>query len=244
MIKKFVIFILVCCITVCCTSCKNGYDFTELEQSLSKDGETYHIDLADNEKDLYINRTYTLEANTKRDIPKLSAEEFEQWANGVWYLLCREQTEYEEAFKDKGDEFVVHITYQVYYEEKYIGDITEKGIQFTQADIKTEKSDEADNTESSLFQWQDDYILPTSSSEYLSYTDCENLNKEQLEMAINEILARHGVIFIDNNVQAYFESKEWYKGILPESETDESTMSELENRNIDALRDYMTMPDK
>lgn len=244
MAKKIIVFILVCLIPICCTSCKNGYDFSELEKTLSEDGEEYNITLDDNGKDLYIVRTETVKTNenSKMRIMNFTPEEFDKWTDSFWYLLCREQMEFEEAFREKGDDFDVHITYRLFIGTDYIGNITDTGVKFKQSDIKISNS--SSTVKASNFQWQDDYILPTSSSKYLTYTDCKDLNKEQLEMAIYEILARHGVIFNDKSIQSYFESKKWYNGILPESEVDESTMSELENRNIDVLRDYTTMPGK
>ena len=57
----------------------------------------------------------------------------------------------------------------------------------------------------------DDYVLPESSSAYLNFTHVENLTLQQLEIALEELYARHGKAFANNDVQAYFDARDWYK---------------------------------
>ena len=61
----------------------------------------------------------------------------------------------------------------------------------------------------------DSYVLPNSDKVLLTRADLQGLTKEQLYYARNEIFARHGMIFGPDDLEAYFESKSWYKGTIP-----------------------------
>ncbi len=56
-----------------------------------------------------------------------------------------------------------------------------------------------------------EYIIADSSARLLTETDLQGLSKAQLELARNEIFARHGRAFKRADIQNYFESKSWYK---------------------------------
>ena len=57
----------------------------------------------------------------------------------------------------------------------------------------------------------DSYVIPTSSQKLLTDADLAGLTKAQLDLARNEIFARHGRVFKRQELQKYFESKTWYK---------------------------------
>ncbi|MFR6566494.1 MAG: YARHG domain-containing protein [Blautia wexlerae] len=59
-----------------------------------------------------------------------------------------------------------------------------------------------------------DYIIPDSNSRYLSEADIRNMSIQQINYAKNEIYARHGRIFVSNELKNYFESKSWYQGTI------------------------------
>lgn len=91
-------------------------------------------------------------------------------------------------------------------------------------------------TESSQIVTADgDYILPNSSSEYLGASDLTNLDAQQLQMAINEIYARHHRKFLLKDVQEYFDSKSWYEGTIEAADFDVSVMNQYEGSNIDLM---------
>lgn len=86
-----------------------------------------------------------------------------------------------------------------------------------------------------------EYILPNSDSAYLTDADLAGLNKEQLRLARNEILARHGRMFRDQGLQDYFNSKSWYVGTIP-ADTWDATMggvyNDYEAYNIELIKQY------
>lgn len=83
-----------------------------------------------------------------------------------------------------------------------------------------------------------DYVLP--GTEYYQVTSgiLDDLTPEQLRIARNEIYAKHGKIFDDSQLQAYFESKSWYQGTVPSEEFSDSVLSEQEKRNAELILSF------
>lgn len=82
------------------------------------------------------------------------------------------------------------------------------------------------------------YILPDSDKRYLTYADIKFLSLSDIQLAINEIYARHGRIFNSPDVRAYFESKSWYHGTIAPESFSESVFNDYERKNIDFLSQY------
>lgn len=77
----------------------------------------------------------------------------------------------------------------------------------------------------------DEYIISNSNSAYLNQEDIKNLSAEELRIARNEIYARHGRIFQSQDLQEYFESKDWYHGTTEPSDFEESLLNDFEKKN-------------
>lgn len=80
-----------------------------------------------------------------------------------------------------------------------------------------------------------DYILPESNSRYLSDAEVDGLTKNQLFYARNEVYARHGRKFKNEELQKYFNSKSWYTPIHDGEAFDsiqKSVFNEYEKENI------------
>ena len=83
------------------------------------------------------------------------------------------------------------------------------------------------------------YILPNSSNELLTEADLEGLSNEELRIARNEIAARHGRKFKDEELNAYFNSKEWYIGrIEPDDFDTEYELNRIEKENMDFIKKH------
>ena len=86
-----------------------------------------------------------------------------------------------------------------------------------------------------------EYIFPNSDKAYLTDADVSSLSKENLRLARNEILARHGRIFNSADLKTYFESKSWYSGSVAPEEFDanmESRLNDAERANIEMIKKY------
>jgi len=87
-------------------------------------------------------------------------------------------------------------------------------------------------------QYISEYILPDSNSKYLTLEDLSGFSSDKCKIARNEIYARHGRIFSDENLQQYFESLSWYQGLYSADEFDESWLNEYETANRDLIIQY------
>ena len=77
--------------------------------------------------------------------------------------------------------------------------------------IEEEETTEPKAEESSNSQATDgSYLFANSDSSYLSQADVDALDRNTLNLALNEIYARRGRIFKDASLSAYFNSKTWY----------------------------------
>ena len=84
-----------------------------------------------------------------------------------------------------------------------------------------------------------DYIIPESSSRKLTRKDVKGKSARQLRIARNEIYARHGRLFVDQELQDYFDSKDWYFGYIePEDFVETEELSKLERRNALFIRKF------
>lgn len=84
-----------------------------------------------------------------------------------------------------------------------------------------------------------DYIFPQSSTEYLSSDDLNGMSADEIQMAINEIYARHHRKFVLQSVQDYFNSKSWYSGTVEAEDFDVSVMNTYESANIGLMVERM-----
>lgn len=84
----------------------------------------------------------------------------------------------------------------------------------------------------------DEYILPSSNSEYISYSDLSGLSQTEVSLARNEIYARHGRKFTSDSIRAYFESQSWYKPRINPDDFSESVFNKYEKKNIDTIVKY------
>lgn len=86
-----------------------------------------------------------------------------------------------------------------------------------------------------------DYILPNSSTEYITVEQLVtmNLSEKQLMLARNEIFARRGRTFNTSEIQQYFDSKAWYTPQYTPEEFDSlmyDIFNDIELVNIDVIK--------
>ena len=106
-------------------------------------------------------------------------------------------------------------------------------------DDSYESDNSYDNTDSySYEQYPEDFIFYDSSSRYLEDYEVSSLSDDDIQMAINEIYARHGVNFENEPYASYFNSREWYSPIYSQAEFDTSWFNEYEEANVNLLAYY------
>lgn len=83
-----------------------------------------------------------------------------------------------------------------------------------------------------------DYYFPESDSRYLTEEELSRYSSSELELAKNEIYARHGRKFVTQRIADYFNSKAWYQGTIEPEEFDamqDSVFNEYEMANIEMI---------
>lgn len=85
--------------------------------------------------------------------------------------------------------------------------------------------------------YEEDYIIPESSERKLTKSDVKGLSKQEIRYACNEIYARNGRKFKDQELQDYFDEQYWYEGYIEPDEFDESLLSDVERYNAYFLRE-------
>ena len=86
----------------------------------------------------------------------------------------------------------------------------------------------------------DYYLVPTSNEEYLSKDYFEYFTNDELRLARNEILARHGRIFNSSDLQTYFENQAWYTPSYDPDTFDsnmEKILNDYEKANIETIKE-------
>ena len=65
------------------------------------------------------------------------------------------------------------------------------------------------------------------------------MSKEELTLALNEIYARHGLMFNTSSIQEHFNSKSWYVPSIKPGHFDDSQFNDYERYNVDTIVNYM-----
>lgn len=149
----------------------------------------------------------------------------------------------EEEYLDftEGYDEVERIFYS-YFEEDYYADCLEKTDDTLRevfgSDYDDVMAEYMEEGEASQTTPAGDYILPESNTRYLTEEDIAGLSNEELELARNEIYARHGRIFDTDEIREYFESKSWYDGTISPEDFDYSVLSDIERANVNFLLEH------
>ena len=83
------------------------------------------------------------------------------------------------------------------------------------------------NTASNVMDADDGYIFPVSKS------SVKKLSDEELQYAVNEVYARHGLKFTKKKNKERFEKKEWYVGTVDDQ--NDISLNKYEKKNVDTM---------
>lgn len=121
------------------------------------------------------------------------------------------------------------------FETVELSDIEQKNVEFLLNYEKRENGVKERREPEEKVRTYGGYILPRSAERLLTAGDLEPLTKRELELARNEIYARHGRRFADPDIQAWFDEKDWYSGTVEPGEFDPEVLSNMEQRNIEMI---------
>lgn len=107
----------------------------------------------------------------------------------------------------------------------------------TNADnLSTETTERMSEEHSDNNPYADSILLWKSYFEPLTSEDCIGLSKDQLRLARNEIYAAYGRKFQTEDLNEYFQSKEWYHGTISADQFDESVLTDVQKKNLDLIK--------
>ena len=78
------------------------------------------------------------------------------------------------------------------------------------------------------------YLFPSHTA-YITEADLRGLTKHEVSLIRNEIYARHGYIFKQEEFKVYFNTQDWYN---PNENFSTSMFNEIERANIDFIVNY------
>lgn len=100
--------------------------------------------------------------------------------------------------------------------------------------MNAEDTDSDDETTTSAL-----YLMPDSADRYLEVSDIEGYSRDEIQMIINEIYAKHGREFHTQENIDYFSAQDWYEPVADKS--DEEIANEFnayEKANVELLCKY------
>lgn len=89
------------------------------------------------------------------------------------------------------------------------------------------------NTASNVMDADDGYIFPDADTSYVSKSSVKKLSDEELQYAVNEVYARHGLKFTKKKNKERFEKKEWYVGTVDNQ--NDISLNKYEKKNVDTM---------
>lgn len=119
-------------------------------------------------------------------------------------------------------------------------------------EVKEEQAGEAKEKEEQNNQEEDGYLCGYTSERLVTEEDVEELNSKTYEdlpqgkgiiqMVVNEMYARYGYEFQNEEIQSYFDQKEWYQKITVRNTNMDDViknMTETERNNVEFLSAYI-----
>ena len=107
-----------------------------------------------------------------------------------------------------------------------------------QADAQAAPADAPASANAGGARTSEGFMIPDSSSRYISSSDLQGFTQWEARVARNEIYARHGRKFNSDELQQYFNSQSWYKGTVSASSFNDSVLSAVEKANIKTIEQY------
>ena len=101
-----------------------------------------------------------------------------------------------------------------------------------------EKKESSESSESDSDDDDDEVVFSSCAynTSYLSKDEVEDMSREDLNLALNEIYARRGRIFTDPGLDSYFRSQDWYTPKYSASEFEKKVVfNDFEEKNINLI---------
>lgn len=119
----------------------------------------------------------------------------------------------------------------------------------TVEDTEDKQGEDMDGNEEEsvyLVKGNDTGSNPYEKADHLAYTDSVRYTLEELScldsyglcITRNEIYARHGRMFNDQDIQDYFNKQDWYVAQTAAADFDEDVLNDVEQYNVELIHSY------
>ncbi len=142
-----------------------------------------------------------------------------------------------EVFADKEDEYGYKESWY-YSGYETIDDFYEAVVEENESDYNCETGTgggNADNKKEADDEKEEGIIFTNSSDELLTEDDIDDLSKEEIQSAINEIYARNGYIFETPEKLEFYEKFDWYEPTVKKADFTKDLFNDVEKENVDLL---------
>ncbi len=109
-----------------------------------------------------------------------------------------------------------------------------------EGDSRTGNSDYStyiDEPESRLYTSNVPIFFPDSDSRRLGYADVRDMSENQIQKIVNDIYARNGYSFKNNDFSNYYYGFDWYRPDTNDMDQVRSRMNNYEKENVEFLKD-------
>lgn len=223
-------------------------DYKEIDDDI--DDKQYHLDDSHENLEIYVSKDGNINKikvdKNKKDQDCDREYYYDNYGDLFYTHVYNEEHEYEMYYYN-GDTLIKYTKDNDSYDYKKIPE--NKWVYFTLEEGKDlyelyhndydEDNDEYSYNDEDNFS-STDYILLNSDSRYIDKSELLSLSQWQLRLARNEIYARYGYTFEDEELQKYFLNKSWYEedsSINKDTWSDDS-LNEYEKANRDLIVSY------
>ena len=119
------------------------------------------------------------------------------------------------------------------YEEEDSYEYT-SGEEFMDEEPEDEEFDDYSSDDS----YNDEYVFSDSDIRLIAEWELDGLDKFELDIARNEIFARHGRMFNRSDLQNYFDSCSWYSGCIAADVFSVECLNDVEKANAELILNY------
>lgn len=217
--KKLILLIVIVAIVIAALGIAGYFAFANHWFGLGEGKDTQETTVeATTEEETTVQATTEPETTESTTAEPTTAEEIDKFVFpvvGYGYYYAKDLLENEGFVVEVGE-----YRYSDVYDEGYVisqtpeaNSIAETGsvitLDVSLGSSNSESSDTSSNdSDNNSNESSDSYYSGNSS--YMSQSEVENMSRDELNFAINEIYARRGRIFNDPELSAYFNSQAWY----------------------------------
>ena len=83
-----------------------------------------------------------------------------------------------------------------------------------------------------------DYLVADSNTRYMEYSELDGRSEQEIRLIANEIYARNGYTFRNQEYAEYFSQFAWYSPTVPVGEFSDSMLNDVERANVNMIAQY------